>query len=143
MTVREAMAFVRRHGVVLESARGPVPSLAEAIAGAPIRGSWWSHPRADEIFELTRAVRDSSQVLVCRMVNGKITFVHQRLWPALVRASGRFPRKHLAQVRESHTTSGSHTLKEIPFSKWVPASVRKTAAELSESAAILALGCGA
>lgn len=140
MTTREAIAFVRRHGVVLESARGPVPSLAEAIAGAPIRGSWWCHARGEEIFELTRAVRDSDQVLVCRLVNGKITFVHQRLWPALVRASGHFPRKNLAQLCESHTASGRHTLEEVPFPTWVPASLRKTAAGLSEPKALLALG---
>ncbi len=38
---KEGLAFVKRHGVVLHAARGPVPSLAEAIAGGPIRGSWW------------------------------------------------------------------------------------------------------
>ena len=36
--------FVERHGVVLASARGPVPNVAEAVAGEPIRGSWWGHP---------------------------------------------------------------------------------------------------
>jgi len=35
----DPIAFVEKHGVVLASARGPVPSLAEAIAGEPIRGS--------------------------------------------------------------------------------------------------------
>src|SRR5262245_54377111 len=29
MTSREAIAFVERHGVVLQAARGPVPNLAE------------------------------------------------------------------------------------------------------------------
>jgi hypothetical protein len=62
VTSREALAFVRRHGVVLEAAAGPVPCLAEAIAGAPVRGSWWSHPRSHEIFALTRVVRDSDAV---------------------------------------------------------------------------------
>ena len=28
---------------VLQAARGPAPNLAEAIAGEPIRGSWWGH----------------------------------------------------------------------------------------------------
>ena len=41
MTKAEALAFVRTHGVVLESGIGPVPSLAGTIAGSPIRGSWW------------------------------------------------------------------------------------------------------
>jgi len=48
MTPRKALAFVRKHGVVLESAQGPVPSLARAIAGERIRGSWWGQPPAAE-----------------------------------------------------------------------------------------------
>lgn len=55
MTLRQALAFIRRHGVVLEAAQGPVPSVAEAIAGEPVRRSWWSHPKSHEIFAVTRA----------------------------------------------------------------------------------------
>src|SRR4029078_7575884 len=80
-----ALAFIEKHGVVLESGQGPVPVLAEAIAGGPFRGSWWKHPKRREIFRVTRAVRDSRDVLVCRLVQGKITFAHRRMWPVLVR----------------------------------------------------------
>ena len=45
MTTAESLAFVRTHGVVLESASGPVPSLAEAIGRGLIEGSWWGHAR--------------------------------------------------------------------------------------------------
>ena len=58
----QALAFV------LESASGPVPSLAAAIVGAPIRGSWWGHPQSQQIFKVTRAVRASKAVLVCRVI---------------------------------------------------------------------------
>jgi hypothetical protein len=68
VTLGQAVALVRKRGVVLEAAAGPVPSLAETIAGAPIRGSWWAHPRGQKIFELTRAVRDSHDILVCRLI---------------------------------------------------------------------------
>ena len=40
----EELDWVREQGVVMQSARGPVPSLAERVAGGPIRGSWWGHP---------------------------------------------------------------------------------------------------
>jgi hypothetical protein len=33
VTPKQGLSFVRRHGIVLQAARGPVPSLAEAIAG--------------------------------------------------------------------------------------------------------------
>ena len=140
MTPRQAVAFVRKHGIVLESAAGPVPSLAEAVAGAPIRGSWWAHPRSHEIHELTQAVRDFDDVLVCRLVDGKITFVHRRLWASVVRAAKRFPRKRLAQVHEVHTASGRHATKEVAFPKWVPGEVSAEASRLSEEEAVLKLG---
>ena len=140
MTPRQAVAFVRKHGVVLEAAAGPVASLAEAIVGEPIRGSWWSHPRSHQIFELTRAIRDSEDVLVCRLVDGKVTYVHRRLWAPLVRAAKRFSKKRLAQVHEVHTASGRHVTKEVAFPKWVPDEVSAEASRLSEAEAIHQLG---
>ena len=38
MNRKEALAFVERHGVVLQAARGPLPNLAEWIVGGRIRG---------------------------------------------------------------------------------------------------------
>jgi hypothetical protein len=139
VTPLQALAFVRKHGVVLESAHAPVPSLAEAIAGEPIPGSWWSHPRSQEIFQLTRAIRDSEEVLVCRLVEGKITYVHRRLWPALVRVADRFPRRAIVQVREVHTSTGRHVTKMVAFPKWVPEAVAQEAARLGEHEALSAL----
>jgi len=139
MTSLQALAFIRKHGVVLEAARGPVPSLAEAIAGGPVRGSWWSHPKSHEIFAVTRAIRDSDEVLVCRLIKGKVTFVHRRLWPALFRAADRLPADRLSQVREVHTSSGRHVTKEVLFPDWVPSDVRAAARSLSEEAAVAEL----
>src|SRR5262249_61719124 len=99
MTPRAALAFVRRHGIVLQAARGPAPSLAEASAGGPIRGSWWGHPRGQAIFAASTAVADHADVLVCRLVGDKVTYVHRRLWPALVKLAARFPAARLARVR--------------------------------------------
>jgi len=56
MTPKQAIAFVKTNGVVLESGRGPVPNLAEAIAGEPIRASWWAHRKANTIFLCARAI---------------------------------------------------------------------------------------
>jgi hypothetical protein len=135
MTADEAVAFIRTHGVVLESASGSAPSLVEAIVGARIRGSWWSHPRSKEVFRITRAVRSSQRILVCRLISGKITFVHRRLWPALVRSADRFPLAHIARLSEEHTSFGRHVVKGAPFPAWVPAGVLVQAAKLTEQAA--------
>src|SRR5690349_21230715 len=107
MKPKQSIAFVKANGVVLESGRGPVPSLAEAIAGKPIRGSWWAHPKANIIFLCSRAIRRSADVLVCRLVGGKVTYVHRCLWPALVRLAGLFDADRLAMIDEIHTRSGS------------------------------------
>jgi hypothetical protein len=140
VTVREALRLVERAGVMLEAARGPVPSLAEAIAGGPIRGSWWSHPRGREIFALTRAVRESPDILVARLVGRHLTYVHRRLWPALVRIAPRLARTRLARVREVHTASGAHRIELQAFPGWVPEEVKRQAASLTEEAALGALG---
>ena len=140
MTAREALAFVETQGVVLESASGPVPSLASAIVGESLRGSWWGHPQSHRIFQITRAVREAESVLVCRLLSGKVTLVHQRLWPAVVRIADRFPAAHLAWIVERHTAAGYHRVEETPFPDWVPAGVRPQAASLSEREAQRALG---
>ena len=71
MNQKEALAFVERHGIVLQAARGPLPNLAETIAGGAIRGSWWGHPKGKEIFRAVRAICQSQDVLVCKLVEGK------------------------------------------------------------------------
>ena len=140
MTAAEAISFIQKLGVVLASAKGPVPRLTEAIAAEPIKGSWWAHPKSHQIFAVLQAVADSDEVLVCRLVNGKVTFIHRRLWPALVRVAKRFPSAQIAQVHEEHTASGRHVTREVPFPKWVPAEVINQAKGMSEKEALRALG---
>jgi len=136
----DPIRFVRRHGIVLESAKGPVPNLAEAIAGSPIRGSWWVHRDSKRIFRATRLARSSDQILVCRLVEGKVTYVHYRLWPALVRLAGYFKNDALAAIREEHSASGEHRLRKVPFPKWAPLKVRQRAKSLTEARATKQLG---
>lgn len=106
MTPEEALALVADQGVLLESARGPVPNLAEAIVGGPIRRSWWGHPLSHTIYSIVHAVRDDPAVLVCRLVNGGITYVHQRLWPAVARLAPEIDDSRIAAIQEAHTPLG-------------------------------------
>lgn len=140
MTADEALSFVREHGIVLAAAKGPIPRLAEAIAGEPIIGSWWAHPKSHQIFDIFQRIGDSPDVLTCRLVNRKVTFVHRRLWPALVRLANHLPADHLSQVREEHTPSGHHVSRDIPFPAWVPREVLEEAHGLSEEQARSAVG---
>jgi len=140
MTAAEAISFIEEHGVVLASAKGPVPRLTETIVNEAIKGSWWAHPKSHQIFAILQAVADSEDVLVCRLVNGKVTFIHRRLWPAVVRVAKRFPSARIAQVHEEHTASGRHVTREVPFPQWVPPEVVKRAKGMSEKEALSSLG---
>lgn len=126
---------MERHGVVLEAARGPVPSLANTIAGETIRGSWWGHPKSREIFRAARAVCESPEVLVCKLIDNKVTYVHRRVWPALVKLAPRLGKARLAKVWDEHTKTGAHRSRQLPFPKWVPTDVMKEAKTLSTSEA--------
>ena len=140
MTPNNAIAFVRAHGIVLESARGSVPILAEAVAGERIQGGWWGHPKGHDIFVATRAVRDSPDVLVCRLLGGKVTYIHRRLWPAVVRLAARFRKDSLAAIQEEHTASGSHRIVRTPFPDWVDTETQEAADRYTEEEALSELG---
>jgi hypothetical protein len=134
--------WLREQGVVLQSAHGPIPNLAEYVAGEPIRGSWWGHTSGHAIFEVLNRVRDSPDVVALRLFNGKITLVHKRVWPALVRVADRFPAARLAAIEEQHTPSGAHVSIEIAYPEWVPAEDVTAAAKLSVEEALAQLpGC--
>jgi hypothetical protein len=136
----DPVGFVKQHGVVLAAAKGPVPNIAEAVAGAPIRGSWWGHAKGSQIFHALSAIDDCPDILCFRLVQGKITFVHRRRWAALVRLADGIGKERLAAVQQEHTPTGAHRNVVTPFPDWVPADVKKTAAHLSEGEARAQLG---
>jgi hypothetical protein len=61
-----------------------LPSLATIVAGEPIRGSWWGHDKSHQIFAAARRLASADDAIAIPLVNGKITFVGRRLWPALL-----------------------------------------------------------
>jgi hypothetical protein len=140
MTFAELRTFVRRHRVVLVSAQGPVPNVAEFVAQEPIKGSWWGHPKGHEIFRLLEKLTASPDVLLCRLIDGKQTLVHRSVWPALVRVAAHFPPARLSQVEQLHTAAGHHRTIETAFPDWVPKAVAARARALSEEQAFALLG---
>ena len=128
------MGFVETEGIVLESAHGRVKTFADFIAGERVT-RWWGHPKGRLIFALTRALRDSPDVLTCRFIDGKVTYVHRRLWAALVKLSGEFDKSGLGAIREEHSPDGKHVMRVAEFPKWVPAEVLAESKRLTERAA--------
>jgi hypothetical protein len=74
-----------------------LPDAIGALTGAKAAGSWWSHPDAHRLFAVFEQTTDHPDVLVVKLVAGKLTFVHRRLWPALL---------GVASAREAWQTAG-------------------------------------
>lgn len=81
-----AFAELERRGVLMK-ADATLPSVTTLAAGAPIRGSWWGHPKAHHIFAALEQLADNPDAALTKLVAGKDTFVHRRLWPALAAAA--------------------------------------------------------
>lgn len=125
--------FVEKHGVVLASARGPVPSVAEAVAGEPIVGSWWAHPKGKAIFAALSDIDDSPDVRCFKLLEGKVTFAHRKIWPALVRLGrdGVIATEQLGSLQQEHMPTGEHRNFITPFPDWVDDATAKSADGLS------------
>src|SRR5262245_40266569 len=79
----EALDLLRKWGLILlQDPR--LPSLARVVAGESVVGSWWGHPKGGHIFHAAGRIVDHPDVLSAKLVSGKVTFVHRRLWPCLI-----------------------------------------------------------
>ncbi|HEX6837714.1 MAG TPA: hypothetical protein VF334_14130 [Polyangia bacterium] len=136
MKKKDPLAFIAEHGLVMQSAEHAlVPSLASYIAGEPIRGSWWAHEKGRDIFRALVAVYESRDVVACKLVDGKLTLIHRRLWPALATLAQheRQDRACLTKVTQEHTDAGHHENREVPFPAWLPRGMALPSVELALS----------
>lgn len=70
-----------RIGLLLEHDK-VLPSATALIAGAAISGSWWGHPQGHQIYAALNQLAEGSGRLCAKLVDGKRTYVHPRLYPA-------------------------------------------------------------
>src|SRR5688500_18590386 len=61
-----------------------VLNVVTLITGETLRGSWWSHAKGQEIFAVLSTLADHEDVLFTKLLSGKVTLVHRRLWPAFL-----------------------------------------------------------
>src|ERR1041384_7056816 len=119
----DAHQFVKKHGIVMGSAKHDgIPSVAAEIAGQPIKGSWWAHPKGQEIFRVLSKLDGDEDIVTTRFIDGKLTMIPKRLWPALaaLRKAGKLDAKRLTKIEQEHTEKGSHENRETPAAKWLP-----------------------
>ena len=80
---KTALQTLRRLGLLLET-DAHLPSVASLIAGEPISGSWWSHEFAQKIFATLGQFEDHRDVMFTKLISGKVTLVHRKLWPEIL-----------------------------------------------------------
>src|SRR5260370_18165162 len=79
---RRIIEELQSSGFLLES-DAALSSVASLVAQEPIRGSWWGHPRGHAIFQANAQLAAHPDVIGCKLISGKVTYVHRSLWPAL------------------------------------------------------------
>lgn len=74
---------LRQLGLLLQQDK-VLENVVVVQTGERLAGSWWSHPQAHTIFDCLSLLAGHPDVLTTKLVSGKVTFVHRRLWPALL-----------------------------------------------------------
>ena len=80
--LNEALGQLALHGLLLKS-DPKLPSVITLVAGEPVRGSWWGHPMGNQMFHLLESLEDHEDAALVKLVSGKDTFVHKRLFSHL------------------------------------------------------------
>jgi hypothetical protein len=81
----EVRSVLDRAGLLLQH-DAQWPSVTSIVAGEVVRGSWWGHAAGHAIFGVLEALHD--EVACPKLLGGKVTLVHRRLWPALAAMGG-------------------------------------------------------
>ncbi len=80
MDCARVQKLLAEHGVLLlQDPR--CASVVGVMTGEALSRSWWDHPRSHEIFRCLETLDEIA--IPTKLIAGKVTFVHRRLWPAL------------------------------------------------------------
>jgi hypothetical protein len=81
-TTRHVLDELERLELLLQSGNEH-PSIVTLIAGGRVRGSWWSHPKANLIYWVCQDLEADARVTAARLLGGKVTHVWHTRWPEL------------------------------------------------------------
>lgn len=60
-----------------------IPDVRTLITGGSSKGSWWADKAAHKIFAVNELLEDHPDVTITKLISGKVTFVHRKLWHKL------------------------------------------------------------
>jgi hypothetical protein len=83
MELPELLDRLREFDLLLDT-DAKFPNVTALLAGEAVRGSWWAHPKAHEMYRAASALRAHPDVLAIKLMSGKITFIHRPLWMAVL-----------------------------------------------------------
>jgi hypothetical protein len=79
----DVLSALARYGLLLKQDKR-LPNVVSLVTGETVSTSWWSHPQGRLIFSVLRELSEHPDVLLTKLLSGKDTLVHRRLWPAFV-----------------------------------------------------------
>jgi hypothetical protein len=79
----QLLTALEQQGLLLVQDRS-LPNVVAIVTGEALRGSWWAHPRCHEIFGCLNTIAADPDVMVTKLIQRKVTFVHRRLWKAVL-----------------------------------------------------------
>ena len=83
MTIEDLLERLQEFDLLLDT-DPKFPSVTGFVAGDTGGRSWWAHPQAKQVYGLSCGLRDHPDVLLLKLISGKLTFVNRPLWPAIV-----------------------------------------------------------
>lgn len=122
-TCADVERAIAKHGILLVQDKIAL-DVVGILAGEKLSTSWWGHAAGQKIFACLERLDDDPDVLATRLVAGKITFVHRRLWPAFLtvaRSGASWQRNGLSadamplldSVKKSGTRATGRAAKEL------------------------------
>lgn len=83
MALAPVIAALRATQLLLKQDKA-LPNVVSVVIDEVLSTSWWSHPRANEIYAALEQLAERSDVIETKLIAGKVTFVLAPLWPALL-----------------------------------------------------------
>jgi hypothetical protein len=83
MTIEDLLDRLQEFDLLLDT-DPKFPSVTGLTVGDTGGRSWWAHPHAKQMYGLSCGLRDHPDVLLVKLISGKVTFIHRPLWPAIV-----------------------------------------------------------
>lgn len=83
MTIEDLLERLQEFDLLLDT-DPKLPSVTGLVAPDTGGRSWWTHPLAKQMYRLACALGDHPDVLVAKLISGKVTSINRPLWPAIV-----------------------------------------------------------